>query len=205
MFQLLFYLFFWYQLYTHNYYKFNDHKLTMNKVSLFHAIICTFFFLAFTITDNYSFHHDIYYTSTSYFLFDTYHHIFKSKKNTSTWALIAHHLVAIYSLHWIFYAPWCHGLIDIIGFAELSNIPGYFTYYFKKIYKNDNKNKWIINYFIVVQTIIYSFIRILVLPSRLYIHDITKFPIQFYILGVLLYIMGFIWSIKLINQTKQLS
>ena len=203
MFQLLFYLFFWNRYYQKHKEKSTfNHKLTLNKIGLIHAISSVVLTLLFFITDNYWLLDDIYYVSTSYFLYDIYQ-LIKSKQSISNYTLIIHHCIAIYSLDWIFYPTWAMAILDLLAMAELSNIPGYFTYYFKKK-SNTKKQESITNFMILCQTIVYFSVRVVYFPTILFTYDISKYPIQFHIFLGLLYIMGLIWSWKLIGQSRQI-
>ena len=74
--------------------------------------------------------------------------------------LILHHLIAT-CLQWVFYNTWCYGIIYIISLTELSNIPGYYSYYFKKIKKQLIKNILQMHDFITNNN--HGFIRVILL------------------------------------------
>ena len=201
MFETFFYIYFWNCLYNNKYYKYNlNHRLTKNDIGLYHAVVIFLLTQLFLFTDDYRLQHDIYYVSQSYFLFDAYKIARNMKYSITNIVLILHHLIAIYSLQWVFYNTWCYGIIYIISLTELSNIPGYYSYYFKKTKKTINQ-KHITNAMIISQTIIYSFIRVILLPHSLTYYNIYIYPKEFMVLGTLLYIMGLVWSFKLCKQS----
>ena len=91
---------------------------------------------------------------------------------------------------------------EIIFLAEMSNYPMYITYHFIK--KNNKKQIIIWNN---IQILIYIPIRIGIFGYYLYEIFITCYNNIYYLLfwfliGPIMYVMGFIWSIKLINDKK---
>lgn len=202
MFEILFYFVFWEYLQDFiSIYITNDEvKLTRNCFGLFHALFCCGFYLLY-YNFSVNFVNDFYYFSYSYFLYDCYfmlynYSTFFNRKNISNLVLLCHHAVALFFLNKIF----DHGHPSIISYAlylgELSNIPGYFSYYFIK-----TKNS-LSNISVICQTFIYAYVRIICMGNfLLYAND---FPLYWVISFLLIYTMGVFWSFNLLNQTKQI-
>lgn len=128
--------------------------------------------------------------SSGYFIYDIINLL--KYRNFSLMNLIYfyHHIASLYILN--------YGLDDKISYllfwGELSNIPSYFVYYYLKTdIKKANRWKYI-------QKIIYSTIRIPILGY--YTYNICKesTDIISLCLGVPVYIMGIIWSLKIIKN-----
>ena len=82
----------------------------------------------------------------------------------------------------------------VLYLGELSNIPGYCSYYLIK------EKHFLAPNMELFQTIVYSFIRVVVLTSFT-IGDLHKpYPYYYLFLFFLIYLMGIIWSYKLLKR-----
>ena len=170
----------------------NNKKISRNYCSIFHIIGC----LILSILKYYN---NIFFNinillSIGYFIFDTIYILGYSKYNLFNICMIYHHVAICYLLtldHNIYQSD------DILLLGEISNIPGNIIYHYIQI-KDDKymeKLKIIQKYlYFIIRVIFYSYIifeRLIYLKNNNYsmIPLMTSFPV---------YIMGLIWSCKLI-------
>ena len=193
-------------------YLFCDNKLSTNFTSMTHAVttvITSFFYL---ICNNPILSLPIYITNTkiiqfsiSYFIYDFIMCLF-NQRGIMLYAYLYHHIASILMLNQNddYFPP-----ILMIFLAELSNIPMYFVYFYLKRKKESPNNSLIIsklNYWKSIQKMGYLFIRIPIFGGiMLYYFKLNYDESQYDNLLKMMfmfpvYIMGLVWSCKLIEQ-----
>ena len=166
-----------------------ERNMSNNFTSLFHACGSSMIALSYLISGDESTYYILKNFSTGYFLYDTYHNIKYIKQPLSS-LYVYHHLATTYYIH---QNPKIYKSGQIMFFAEISNIPSYFVYYYLKNSKNTKK----IKFFKWLQFYVYTFIRLPVLSYYTYNllkNTEDKHPV-YIILPV--YFMGLIWSYTL--------
>uniref|UniRef100_A0A6C0J9G7 Uncharacterized protein n=1 Tax=viral metagenome TaxID=1070528 RepID=A0A6C0J9G7_9ZZZZ len=164
-----------------------ERNMANNFTALFHACGSSIMALSYLLNGQ-----DYYFFkkfSTGYFLYDTYHNVKYAKQPISS-IYVYHHLASIYYIH---QNPQIYKSAQLMFFAELSNIPSYFVYYYLKNSKNTKKIKFLK----LLQFYMYTFIRLPVLSY--YTYDLlknteNKTPV-YIILPV--YFMGVVWAYAL--------
>ena len=166
-----------------------ERNMSNNFIALFHACGSSLMALSYLSTQNTQAHYILKKFSTGYFLYDTFHTA-KYIKQPLSYMYIYHHLATTYYIH---QNPKIYKTGQIMFFAELSNIPSYFVYYYLKNSKNTKK----INMLKKIQFCLYTFIRLPILSY--YTYDVLKnAENKTPVLVVLpVYFMGLFWSYSL--------
>lgn len=135
--------------------------------------------------------------STGYFIYDMIFALRYDKFNITQLFYHYHHLTSIYVLH---LNPKYYFGDKILFWAELSNIPSYFVYYYlHKEIVNKNDVKFWKN----IQKYVYALIRIPVLGHFLY-KSLTIAPSKTpTITTIPVYLLGIFWTYKLFKQSKK--
>lgn len=134
---------------------------------------------------------------TSFFLYDLFYMSLYLKKITLVYkVLIYHHIVLIVSS--MFEHTQAYPVMAQTYFVgEFSNIFLYCQYFLMKF----SKNKLLINKFHKIETIVYIFCRSVIGTFILFYTDMAiKLGYSFYYCWFPLYMMGNIWSVKLLRQ-----
>ena len=166
-----------------------ERNMANNFTALGHASGSSLVALSYLITKNPSLYYLLKKFSTGYFLYDIYHSA-KYLKNPLSSLYIYHHLATINYLH---YNPEIYKSGEIMFWAELSNIPSYFVYYYLKNGKNTKKLKLLKK----LQFYTYSLIRLPILSYYAYSvikNTENKSPV---LITLPVYFMGLIWSYSL--------
>ena len=166
-----------------------ERNMANNFTALFHATGCASMTLAYLLNDNTKLYYLLKKFSTGYFLYDTYHSAKYIKPPLST-MYIYHHLATINYLH---HDAETFKTGQIMFWAELSNIPSYFVYYYLKKSKNTKKIKFLKQ----MQFCVYSFIRLPILSYYAYTvlkNSENKIPA---LITLPVYFMGLLWSYSL--------
>mgnify|MGYP001217780380 CR=1 FL=1 len=176
--------------FVHNYLNLKmERNLANNFTALFHACGSSLFALSYLISGDKNTYYFLKKFSTGYFLYDTYHTAKYLKQPLSS-MYIYHHFATTYYIH---QNPEIYKAGQIMFWAELSNIPSYFVYYYLKKSKDTKKIKLLKS----LQFYIYAFIRLPILSY--YSYDVLKNAENktpaFIALPV--YFMGLIWSYNL--------
>ena len=135
--------------------------------------------------------------STGYFIYDMIFALRYDKFNIMQIFYHYHHLTSIYIIH---QNPKYYFGDKILFWAELSNIPSYFVYYYlhKQIVNKDDVKIWK-----NIQKYVYALIRIPVLGHFLY-KSLKIAPDKKPTLITLpVYLLGIFWTFKLFKQTKK--
>ena len=133
--------------------------------------------------------------STGYFLFDILN-MLRNKRLTSPlqWGYVYHHLTSIYLLH---YGDYERTLAHIFLYAELSNLTTYPLYHYLHKTGNHKRKIMILK---LAQKVVYTGIRIPLL-TYLFYHFMRKKRSNSFVYPVFsLYLMGVIWSMKIVSQ-----
>ena len=166
-----------------------ERNMANNFTALFHATGCASMAGIYLLDNNPSLYHLLKKFSTGYFLYDTYHSA-KYLKYPLSSMYIYHHLATINYLH---HDPETFKTGQIMFWAELSNIPSYFVYYYLKKSKNTKKIKFLKQ----MQFCVYSFIRLPILSYYAYTvlkNSEKKTPA---LITLPVYFMGLLWSYSL--------
>ena len=133
---------------------------------------------------------------TSFFLYDICYILFYIKKTITYKVLLFHHCVLIITS--LVEHQKAYPLIEFFFFVgEISNIFMYFQYLLIK-YSN---NKNLISYFNTIETVSYIFLRIIIITYVFNFENVVKLGYSFYYCWFPLYIMGILWSYKLVSST----
>ena len=175
--------------------KYNKKNKISNHISGIHIFLVFFInTLNLCYPENEMFLNMIKINSGGYFVSDTLSIIKHKRKNLFYTTLILHHGLCIGN---ILYMPKdSYGSIVLI-IAELSNLPGYFIYDY--LYSNTNNSKTVCKIYACkqVQIIVYSILRLIVLPYFTYLeYFIEKSYVysSFYKFSCLMHIMGLVYS-----------
>lgn len=135
--------------------------------------------------------------STGYFIYDIIFALRYDKFNLTQFFYHYHHLTSIYILH---LNPKYYLGDKLLFWAEISNIPSYFVYYY--LHK-EIVNKGDVNFWKNIQKYVYAFIRIPILGY--FIQQSLKIaPNKIPILsGLPVYLLGIFWTKKLFKQSKK--
>ena len=182
--------------------KFNtifDRKMANNFTALVHAVGCTFLagnYLRDKTSSNYDML-KIY--SSGYFTYDLFLILKYWKSKTINYAYLYHHLASLYLMQ---QNPILYKSAHIFFFAELSNIPSYFVYYFQK---QNPKNHSLIKKLKYLQFFMYSLIRVPIIGKILYDgYNSGKENKNYlpFLMGSPVFLMGIIWSKKLFDKLE---
>ena len=188
MFEIVFYVIYWHYVYG------LVERYNRNFIGFLHASLYVIMYQAYI--DGLQLLEDLQLFSSSYFLYDMYilYKKYLKEGKTTDIALIVHHIIAACMLQ-LFREECPHDMIGyVLYLGELSNIPGYFSYYLIK------EKHFLAQNMELFQTIVYSFIRVVVLTSFT-IGDLHKpYPYYYLFLFFLIYLMGIIWSYKLLKR-----
>ncbi len=175
-----------------------NHKMANNFTALTHATGSTLLAFNYLLNtqnkDNYS---KLITFSSGYFIYDLMF-LFKFwQPKILNYSYTYHHFASLYLMH---QDPTKYYGGHILFFGELSNIPSYFVYYYKKQKNKEHlvkKLKWL-------QFLLYSFIRVPIMTKLLndsyYNSNEENGSIVPFLVGAPVYIMGLIWTKKLFNK-----
>ena len=122
------------------------------------------------------------------------------RKNLFYSTILIHHFLCIGNL--LFMPKNSYGSIVLI-IAEISNVPGYFIYDYLQTDTKDSKIVCKIYACKQVQIIMYSIIRIIILPYLTYLEYFIEKDYEyssFYKMSCFINLMGFVYSIILFNN-----
>ena len=182
----------------------NDKKIKRNAISAFHSITSLIFsILYFWFPEQTSYRDNLYYFSSTYFLWDSYLIILKKLPEKP---FLYHHIVALYMLKHIYNSPVSHMVNWAFLTGELSNLTFYPVYHYMKLFdfknyqvgQHDNLYKSLKN-LRHIQGIWYVLLRYFVFG-----YFALKFPKKIdnkLLLGNLymVYIMGIYWGFNTIK------
>ena len=132
--------------------------------------------------------------TTGHYLFDTFYLLTYKKMSLMTAALVYHHLATIY---YISHNPRLYLGHIVLILAEISNIPALFIYHYLK----SNPNSPNLQFWKNAQKYIYILIRIPLLIIVAYFIWINTFNLKLMLVCSPVYLMGIIWSIKLLFKS----
>lgn len=137
--------------------------------------------------------------SFGFFIYDTYHCLFNkySSNKTESIGLTTHHLIALFIVIYSSHPVYGNFVYLILFLGELSNLPGYITYYLKH---SNKKNKWYCNFILLYQTLWYSLIRVPLCGYIAYQNRHIFLENYYFNIIWLVYYMGLYWSYKLWKQ-----
>ena len=174
-------------------------KLARNATAGFHAIVSTAMAGMCMLAGQNGFDSIYNYTklfSTGFFLYDINYILRKEKLSLTRCALLYHHIVTI---NYLYQDPRVYFGYKAIFWGEMSNIPSYFVYYYLQKNMTDSHKFKIWS---KIQKILYTGIRLPFIGSLIYtthnsLGDASKTPVA---LMAPIYIMGLVWSLKLLKQ-----
>ena len=168
-------------------------KMAQNFTSGLHVFISLTINLLFTYYNQLWIYQLGVLVTTGHYLFDIYY-LFNFKEfNIMTATLVYHHLATIYYVQLDPYIYLGHLLLIA---AEISNIPALFIYHYLKSDPETPKLKW----WLYVQKIVYVGIRIPILFIISLIVWTTTYDYTAFMIAGPVYLMGIIWSLKLVTQ-----
>ena len=180
----------------------SSHNMANNWTSLTHAagsVFSSFLYLFVYKKDKFILDLARIY-STGYFAYDATYILNNYRGTILQNGYLYHHLASIYMVH---LNPEIYKSMDILFWAELSNIPSYFVYYYHKT----NKNPKLLKKLKLIQFLIYSFIRTPVLTYLLtsfikeninkHNNTVNLNVIKNILPTVPVYFMGLYWTMKL--------
>ena len=177
--------------------KFNT-KLTNNFTALTHACGCTLLAGNYLLNKNMSNYNALKIFSSGYFIYDFLLLLKHWEPKTLNYSYLYHHCASIYLMH---QNPEIYSSGHLFFFAELSNIPSYFVYYFQK---QNPKNHNLIKKLKYLQFSMYSIIRVPIVGKILFDgykaalgKDGSYIP---FLVGSPVFFMGLIWSKKLFDK-----
>lgn len=174
-----------------------NRKMTNNFTALVHALGCTFFAGNYLYNKTDSNYNMLKVYSSGYFTYDLFLILKYWESKTINYAYLYHHLASLYLLQ---ENPILYKSAHIFLFAELSNIPTYFVYYFQK---QKPKNHKLIKKLKYLQFFTYSLIRIPIIGKILYDgYNSGKDSKNYlpFLMGSPVFLMGLIWSKKLFDK-----
>ena len=135
--------------------------------------------------------------STGYFIYDMIFALRYDKLNIMQIFYHYHHLTSIYIIH---QNPKYYLGDKILFWAELSNIPSYFVYYYlhKQIVNKNDVKIWK-----NIQKYVYALIRIPVLGHLFYKSLKIAPDIKPTLTTLPVYLLGIFWTFKLFKQSKK--
>ena len=183
--------------------KIQEKKLAMNTTAMSHALNAVIISLTYYL----NYHNNLIllkYNSYGYFIFDFFYILKNRKIDLLRSMYLYHHISALYFMslnHKVF--DW----ISVLFWGELSNLPNYIVYYYKKL---DEKKKLWKGYESVqtkvwkkIQLYTYIAIRVgifsLIMVNFLKNHYKNKFPI--YVITPV-YLMGLGWTFAMYKQNN---
>ena len=190
MFEVLFYTFFWW--------KFSE-IFTSYKANCASAVYATIYILMYSYyqAGNYYILDDMYFWSVGYFIYDGLRlvNLNLAPKTPTNTGLVVHHIIAIMFLNDMFNGYFPEYISYVLFLGEVSNLPGFITYYFIK------EKHELLESSILVQTFIYTTVRVLVMGYFILSIDMSIFPLYYLVLFFAIYAMGLVWSYKLVLQS----
>jgi hypothetical protein len=168
-------------------------KMAQNFTSGIHLFICLAINLLFLYFNQLWIYSLGVLITTGHYLFDIYYLLTFKEMNIMTAVLIYHHLATI---TYIQYDPYLYLGHYVLILAEISNIPALFIYHYLKSDPKSDKLKW----WLMIQKIIYISIRIPLLLIFSYLVWINTHDIMALIIAGPVYLMGIIWSLKLLTK-----
>jgi len=173
-------------------------KLTNNFTALTHACGCTLLAGNYLLNKKMSSYNALKIFSSGYFIYDFLLLIKHWEPKTLNYAYLYHHSASIYLMH---QKPELYSSGRLFFFAELSNIPSYFVYYFQK---QNPKNHNLIKKLKYLQFFMYSIIRVPIVGKILFDgYKAAKGKDGSYVpffIGSPVFFMGLIWSKKLFDK-----
>lgn len=174
---------------------FYNYKISNNFTSLIHASGSTILSLRYLLLKNDKNYTNLISYSSSFFAYDILFLLRNWENKTINYAYFYHHLASIYLMY---QNPSIYKGGHFLFLGELSNIPSYFVYYYKKKPGKEKlvkKLKWI-------QFFLYSFIRVPIVTLLLKDIYFTNKRVNYtpLIVGTPIYFMGLIWTKKLYNK-----
>ena len=165
-------------------------KMSQNFVAASHAIGASILSFGYLSSINPYFYSTLVSYSTGYFIYDFIYCLRHLKNTNLKWAFLYHHIASVYIINMP--AKYCGPLI--LFWAELSNIPSYPVYYYLKKGETLSVNLWKKR-----QLFAYICIRIPVLGYLLYT-NLSTIPDPHILYPIIpVYIMGIVWSLKLLR------
>jgi hypothetical protein len=171
---------------------FYETKIAQNFTSAIHLVICLVLNLIFYMTNNLWIYHLASIMTIGHYLFDIFYLLFFKQMSLMTAALIYHHVA---TMIYVQYNPYLYLGHIVLIFAEISNIPALFIYHYLKL---DPKSKKL-NFWLTMQKIVYIGIRIPVFTYLVYKIWIQTHDILAVCICGPVFLMGIIWSMKLIK------
>ena len=173
---------------------FKSNKLSINEVSAIHANGSVLLFGYYLYMQKFVYFQLARYFSIGYFMFDL-SYMLKYNKLYSLFTLIYiyHHLATIFALS---KDPSIYSSGHLLFSAELSNIPSYYVYNY---IKTDSQNQKLVLWK-NIQKCLYLTIRIPYFTYLAYHYIYFNDDYIFIMTCLPVFIMGLIWSIKLITQ-----
>ena len=176
------------------YYYFNkNYKLGHNVICLIHACGCCL--LSLNVIYNQYKHMEVNFSfsmlrwySTSYFILDLIY-CTRLKNSLGKWLIMYHHIISSY----ILFIPSIYSQAEVLFIGELSNIPSYILFYYSQL-----NNKVKVTYWNTVYKYVYTIIRVPIMGFILYIKLTTSNNPTFYYSGIPIYILGLLWSFRLL-------
>jgi hypothetical protein len=182
--------------------KFQEKKLAMNWTAMTHAVNTSFLGLLYYL----NYHNNITLLKTNsygYFIFDFFYLLKNRKIDVLRSMYLYHHIAALYfmSLNYKTF-DW----ISVLFWGEVSNIPNYIVYYYKKL--DEKKQLW--KGYESVQTKVwkkiqlYTYIGIRVgIFSLMMVNFIKNYKNKFPLYVITpVYLMGLGWTFAMYKQNK---
>ena len=182
-----------------SFYKYFDHSMANNFTALTHASLAVLGSGTYLINkylnlglQDYITYDMVKKVSTGYFTYDFFYILKHGKKSLLNLLYLYHHFASIYIIN---KNPDKYRGPDILFWAELSNIPMYFVYYFIK-----TKNKKKAEFWKKLQVYTYGIIRFPVLGYLTYdaLQNVDDKRPVYYVMPV--YFMGLMWTINLYKK-----
>ena len=171
-------------------------NMASNFTSLIHAVGCVLLAGNYLLNKKNQSFNVLKIFSSGYFIYDLLYLIKHWEPKTINYAYLYHHTASLYLMH---ENPKIYKTVHLFFFAELSNIPGYFVYYFKKQKNCDN----IVKKLKYLQFFMYSIIRVPIVGKILYDGYVSAEKEGNYLpflIGSPVFLMGLIWSKKLFDK-----
>ena len=166
-------------------------KIKNNILKLSHSVIVSGLSGAYLYESNLFIKNLIFFVSSTYFYYDT-KLILKCDK--IDYPMLYHHILALLLLFGFYINYYGYTLIYVYTLAELSNIPMYITYHLRKTSINMN----LVICSNVIQTLIYGYLRIILITDYLIKNKYIIYTPLAPLLGI--YLMGFVWFYTLCKQ-----
>ena len=170
-----------------------DIKIAQNFTSGIHLFICLALNIIFFITDLLWIYKLAATITIGHYLFDIFYLLNYKKMNLMTGALIYHHLATIF---YVQYDPYLYLNYLVLIFAEISNIPALFIYHYLKTDPSNTRLK----FWQYIQKLVYIIIRIPLFTGLSYYIWINTHDILALSICSPVFLMGIIWSFKLLQQ-----